>query len=1018
VEKDDQAMKSTFAMESLALSDSASDPPSSHVGRSDSPEDALNNDFFYDDEFTIPFDANLAEGFGSHGSGRIGLSCRSLTDLDDNNRWCGATGMNESKSDSCLYQADLELTDSEHEMSMSEHECVSSSDMSDIRHQPLFSNSELITDEIAGTKADNTDSFLKSCLSLSQSYGEEGSGHVDCYNWSLNKKQYFLSFDRSPTKTCSSVDECKPQMISRHHRSRITNWAKTTTNRKNSKVVDLHSRKLDNTMRKTSGLLTTWQQVKQSNPTTTVTVGLTSWQRVLTDRDNTKLLIGTPSNYWCTKSKEIAAKGEFSSPIINTAMTSSTVMIRHNNSQPKPVKLINLYQKMRQMKNLGLESGQYNEAMTSQVMLDGLIEPWPTANLRSSSAPGLTLENMNANSYITGLSCNDKVANMRDRDSYTRLPASKQMIKKVDELELHKKVERANISTELWHDQALMIDRCIQTSLQLSGITEIHIETANKSLQTSLQRSSGSRDYSGHTYFEGLGAGSDTNKPLGPKERMLYSAYLLSKPLPDLSFLNKNLTRTTKHILSTEEILAREVTNSDFNLPITRSELCTEQETCTGRRLIFGEDILDKNEAHKTQPLRCRSVDFNRAGSSSSDSRESSPCPANPCRPRSRSSDSASSMYSACSTSSSGIDPGSYDSSNSRSSSGTSNSSSAGHMTMSKNVYGVESNRRMTPQKPPRTFPTTETEQKEKKLYHGCRLLPAGSKPTALIGDMHLKSVPVITVCNICHSRNVFASEQEYTKAMAASHPMYEKSEQVAEKLILQKIEYLQISPIHSRAPNVWRGGQQQGYERDESNSINKFYIPPRLAQKRNVLSRSSQLQSNNKAPAKSILVTHRQKNQTKHRSWSNPLDTELTSNKLSRPISLPEDILITHGNDIASLYTAFASGLADTKQSKQSWYSLDGCVPEEDSDGGCMTTGTVQDSKLLENMDVKDYDRFRAKKSVSFSEKIFYHSSSAALSPLESPDLLRTLPITSASAMVVHQVSRLTDSDNSSGFC
>ena len=133
--------------------------------------------------------------------------------------------------------------------------------------------------------------------------------------------------------------------------------------------------------------------------------------------------------------------------------------------------------------------------------------------------------------------------------------------------------------------------------------------------------------------------------------------------------------------------------------------------------------------------------------------------------------------------------------------------------------------------------------------------------------------------------------------------------------------------------------------------------------------------------PAKSILVRRRQRSRVKHRLWTDqddadaapggsseccpagedpddaPPSPQRAASRVARPVSLP---------DATVLY----AGLTDFAADEPS-------VPDHDQ---CPATNCGD-----EDDDGADGEHFRAKKSVSFSEKIFYHSM-PSVSPLESP--------------------------------
>jgi len=951
-----------------------------------SPEDTLNNDFFYDDEFTVPFDANLAEGFGSQSSTDGGciksLSCRSLSDPDDNLRWQINTHrdgrislrMTESKSDSCLYQADLEMSDSERDMSTSEHD-MSSPDMSQLHNnQPLFS-SHSDACNLDGACNGGEDLLRSSCISESLSFDGEGGSEdgkherhrVDCYNWSLNKQKYFLSFDRSPTKTCSSGDDSSCHQLEPSGTPNITNWAKTSPTQSKCSTKKKGSTESASTSKESDSKLTTWRQVKQTKPVKAAK--LTSWQKLSSDHKTHTVVISDnkldsdtsvlqcdnsiPSPRVCRKKTEKLLDLTLPSTVVEKrSVKGDKSKIRSTSSPARtPAKLIAIYQNMKNRNNAELAIDQVS--VTSDL---------------------LNKEELQHHSQ--GYNC------------------------QADDLILEKKNNPNNCWLKLAgvdNNCGNTTDRCIQTSVQVTAC-----ETANKCMQTSLQEIREGRAL-------GCTSRSLTSGPVQPKDRMLYSAYLISKPLPDLSFLNNSRSFLRAKTLDGEE-------------PKQHCQLRTKSASCVGdQRRQPGLESFQENSSVCTQkkdgrklPLRCKSAEY-RGTSSSSDSRETSPHLPNKYRQRSRSSDSTSSgAYSGGSTSSSGIDPGSYDSSGTvRCSEASCSSSSSGgiHFVGSEkdlrdcrnDLHHIHQLKNIVPRKPPRLFPAVSGKECDgKKLSHCC---------SSGVTTVSSSSMPIVILCNTCNSRNVFANIHEYTTAMVFSHPTYynkSDSSSSEDMKALKNVEYLQISPVRSssRTRDRLRGKSLT----DDRTAVmtSKQQSSPRL-QKRNVQTRTIQTQ-----PAKSILVRNRQRNQMKHRSWSDTQDSDSTSETPSdRPVSMQEEILqAVDGFDTAVVAKhtneqPLSNGLACVKQSWHSLEERDTRSPDKNGEG-----------KMADNEE-RDYDRFRAKKSVSFSEKIFYHSSSATASPLDSPsDHQRAAPVVEPISNVGRVVpSRSSQLEQACGF-
>ena len=140
-------------------------------------EDSCSNDFFYDEEFTIPFDANLTD------------------QRDSDEGFLPRLGIVTSKSDNCLYLGDADHLGSDREDSGSDREIFSSSDSSELFNQPLFSSHSECPDEFALDASGDEASIIEDDLPK------------DVHKLNHIKHHYKISFDKGPLKVWSSSDE-------------------------------------------------------------------------------------------------------------------------------------------------------------------------------------------------------------------------------------------------------------------------------------------------------------------------------------------------------------------------------------------------------------------------------------------------------------------------------------------------------------------------------------------------------------------------------------------------------------------------------------------------------------------------------------------------------------------------------------------------------------------------------------------------------------------------------------------
>lgn len=984
-------------------------------------DDTLNNDFFYDDEFTVPFDANLTEDSRSLPPGVDSLLRRLLPgNVDDDNEDWRRSKMALSKSDSCLYQADQELSDSEREMSMSEHEYSSSSNNSPLQNQSLFSSCGEPTGGVE-TSVCNVDGVTESVMSGSLT---RDSARYNNYDWTLNKQQYVLMFDRSPTKTCSSEEDSCHQMAD--SKTRITSWSRAKSGRQKRRVEEQIASTGGSPTRKAErekgkSCLTTWGQLKgQQESSPCATGGLTTWQQV--KQTNTIKGVG--------RSAASSSDDQLMETVLEELSTppERAIALAVERGYPRvkllsPVDetgtgtLVNIYCKMKTQEEMS--EFENNEAMASPLSLEKLLETWteslelagpertvdvvynssrtdlipvlgraskvPTVGgVPSDYASKIGLDNMmgvrprqgdNTNGQATFGPCN---ATNSTHSTTTAQQAGSPVLTS----SLLRGHDTVDCSIQF---PPASMDRSVQTSFTFSE-SQMSL-TESKAQQTSVIAVAvppNPRSLLENAAAAGYSFSTDN--------KMVLSAHPLNRPLPDLSFLKK-----------TANPGARKYEDIETTVPKTDSSRAqSEPRHPAGKQPITDEEA---PHAYGKPLFQCRRPTDVKA-SSSSDSRDSSPRPVI-YRNRSRSSDSTS-TYSVCSTSSSGIDPGFYDSSGS----GTrtprmSRIFDDGGKTPVPAAEVVQK----TPPKPPRLYTASSESHlppmqfvEDNSVLARREQLRSGSWSEAVAGGL----------CTACSSRIASGNGSEGAKALASSHPVYFR-DLPSEADNFKPVEYLQVSPTHAPRARRLPESPPATTKKPDPHQPSLRHGPSRLQRsKEHVMMRGSQQQI--AKPAKSILVRRRQRNQAKHRSWSNPacdmddlgprhgyLPSYLISGD-RRPVSLPdENLLHQTQSGIAEEH-----GAPSQPHPPQRWKSQN-CLSHELVEGNVtsvpedivkeISAAQENDKDLEEECDGCDCEeRFKAKKSVSFSEKIFYHSTSATTSPLDSPRcpqvaLLETTP-------------------------
>ena len=216
----------------------------------------LNNDYFYDDEFAVPFDIAPVPP---------PPLCRSLTDSCLDGGGDGRRRLTRSRSDACLCRS-VDDSQADEMMSTSERAAgdflMSSSELSDLdasRHRPLFSPVPPGGDGVRGYGEGSGSQLGESSAS------GEGGVRLRCamYDAASARRQYRLSFGggaSTPTKMSSSVEDWK---------AAVDGGAGLTTWRQVSRVQPMEPG------------FTTWQRLRSSTgPTVTArSVNLVEWSR-------------------------------------------------------------------------------------------------------------------------------------------------------------------------------------------------------------------------------------------------------------------------------------------------------------------------------------------------------------------------------------------------------------------------------------------------------------------------------------------------------------------------------------------------------------------------------------------------------------------------------------------------------------------------------------------------------------------------------------------------------------------
>ena len=279
-------------------------------------EDNSNNEFFYDDEFTVPFDAHLDAGdkFDTQSlltlaQGEYNIHGGSMSDDDvDSIDEFFLNCLTTSKSDSCLYQLELNTSNASNNCMYHSHnqpysqqeELISSADFSRVcRDKPLFTSSYADSVELKPHKYLLSSHNPASVDSLGPAVNSmNGSSLVNSmeqysYDWTANKDRYTLLFDKSSNRV--SDDDASSGQESMH--SGHTNWTDRSQHSTLSAPIKLQNPSNGNDVMPGKSYarqqsLTSWGEMKKDKikMSPSEPVELTSWKNV----QNSQAAVSSP----------------------------------------------------------------------------------------------------------------------------------------------------------------------------------------------------------------------------------------------------------------------------------------------------------------------------------------------------------------------------------------------------------------------------------------------------------------------------------------------------------------------------------------------------------------------------------------------------------------------------------------------------------------------------------------------------------------------------------------------------
>ena len=849
------------------------------------PDDALNNDFFYEDEFAVQFDMQLTAGDVDHDA-LLSVSQLYYGDGGATLWWSHLSG---SKSENCLYELALDgsgSSGSSQELSLSDHNCSDTS-------EPLFT-SPLRQD--SGSSSVNTNHTHSD---LSGSFRHD-DGRYD-YDWRANKDQYMLAFDQTPARQSdeSSRDsDCLSATTSWAERAgsgspRYMSWA----DRSGSSSSD-PERVVPRTV------LTSWKQLKEGSSSDEgdgETRGMTSWQEAGSSNRSRSL-------------PELNNDGR-SDPDRGTD-TAQTASCWSAGDQDSSLSLFELFRKLRSQSD---DDFIATDAMMSPDTLRRLTGTWSMSagslEARSSNAVSTPSDHVTSPEVAVGrlVDCDDG----EDNTSHKTLTSWKTFTDVSGDVPgstaggTRVQLEDCSIQTSLEEQKVSTMDRALQTSFEVQ-----HCPTPAKTCGDTVAPSP----------VAALGRSSASLQ--GFHSQLSSSVFETCAPLPDLSFLYPALSQS-----STVEVVPLSARKRDHGSEGKGSAESVMQRLCRMTSVI-GKLNDDSGHIQRTTI---------------------------------RSNESAS-TNSCCSSSSSGIDPGSFHESQN-------NSRTATYVNENACRFSAGSERAI-----------------DNDSCENCRRIKAILAPTT--DDITGRD----------------------SKEMITSHPCYMRPSSVKRKGTLKRVDYLQVSPTHwPRSATYLLLGDSETCRRDGKlgmlvpvvGGTGAFKDGRLHCVRRRGRNHDAELQLM-KRPLKSCLVKRRKRDRDrdkatalKHRSWSHPQDALIlkyshdgetqyelvtagqrlfTSSPTDiQQTSLPADALQSHIDDGGQTEAvamppsepgrcneteAVATPLAVSKSSEA--IPVPPCT--------CGTACAILHSSVESN-DSSSSESGRRKKCVSFAEKVSYAS-------------------------------------------
>jgi len=835
-----------------------------------SPDDTLNNDFYYDDEFAVQFDANITDFIAGHNAGLI--VTHSLNDVSytsPDHCVCSTEPrlhwMTSSRSDSCLYRPDVEMcvgrsqqVDSEEgeDMSTSERQedMVSSSEVeADLSDLQTSTNRPLFTPPLTNNSSCAFDDKVDGCnmaaghVITAESMMSDSSAGLDCgvYDFAVTKQQYVISFDHrsagigGDSKLSSSgVDESFRASL---ERSGLKNSRNNSRDRNNAVTVG-----------RNGGGLTTWKQVRSRNeqhhPRPETDTAFTTWQRL-------KALRGRASPCVNTQGEQRGSDDKMQTPKCPDDCQMSS-------SRDHTGRLLKMYCSSRQYAQCGTPvTARCGTPVTS--CYEGSVGNH--CRMTSDENSELNVQNKDGKRELRDSSVRDKRRTHQHTKSFT---------------------EKSVQCT--W---PTVVDRSVQTSIEVTQYRPLLTATANKSLQTSTL-----------------------------VNNMVRSALLLSRPLPDLDFLRAGLYATQ---------VITGPPSKDASLMGNKNIKEEEKRNDQAHRRGVARNLCPNDQAARVR--------------------------------RHHSSDSA---FSNNSSSSSGIDPGCYESTSL--------------------VDRATSTVDTVPRKPPRLF--QKGASFEDKISQNSR--------SSTIQEVKegKTTTPDSVRDNSRHRMSLDSQQCVLLRDITSKKMATDSIEKVDNQPFLASHSKGRVSQQPQDTIDVDDHRTSSNCQSCDATAPTRLMSPRRTRRVRDAmqtLSPTPATSSANSKPAKSILrrQRHQRNKVVPQSSWSDNHDSE------------PDDNSCSHSNDVVEL--PCPPVVPVTRRSERPLSLPDATLLYKDFTrrnpliNKCALPTQVEhqsvaqgeDGERLNNAtDTDDYEQFRAKKSVSFSEKIFYHSMPPSVSPIDSP--------------------------------